>query len=763
MILRNPAQRRDSFFRTLLLTVALCLSTVMFRAQGILGTVVEEFSRQVIANAEIQISIDDSLLQQGLTDSLGHYTFHTTSAGRVEIRIVAAGYSSLVEHDVILDGYSTLRLEHLLKKNAFDLPAVTVIATQKQSSPAIRSITADDIVTVAGNFDDPVRVGHSQPGIVLLNDQTNQFSFRGQSPVFNTWFLEGLEIVNPNHTNNAGTFSDQPTQSGGGVNMFSAQVLGTTDLYSGISPMKIMRNAGAVIDMHLHESPKPEFRAKASLLGLEFGGGIKPGPLTSLDFNFRYSFTGILTSLGADFGGEKINFYDGVLSFNKQGIKAKLKLFAWLGASENNFEKVDDPAKRERYKDFFDILYENSAVGLGFNYDYTLGPKFNLKSGASFSKLVSTYDRSGHYNSELVSLYLYQETNLLSTRLELQYAASSRIQLTGGLTSVHRGLVGSPDDIVGPFIRESILRPFLNAGITLLPKLTAEIGGEINYSLLSSQDAVNGYRLNLKWQTGNYNYLYAGFRHAPGQSVLNEYSNTKFLVDKSELGWKMSKEHLSLDFIFYYQEINNLTTFTNIAPVIHLADYMDGYFVFSDRQEAEGHAKYYGVEGDIKFSTSNAWSFNFNQTVYRSQTAVEDGPFIGGRFDGRYASHLAISKEIIKTSKGKNRIWNISLRALLNGGLWEETIDQEASAIAAYTVFNSPRVFNMQLPAYTRVDFGLARTIAHEKIRWRYSLDVQNVFGLTNIAYHYYDPFLEKVVVQDQLGIIPVLSVQASW
>jgi len=69
----------------------------------------------------------------------------------------------------------------------------------------------------------------------------------------------------------------------------------------------------------------------------------------------------------------------------------------------------------------------------------------------------------------------------------------------------------------------------------------------------------------------------------------------------------------------------------------------------------------------------------------------------------------------------------------------------------------------MQLPAYKRVDFGLARTIAFEKIRWRYSLDIQNVFGLTNLAYHYYDPYLNKIVAQEQLGIIPVLSIQASW
>ena len=49
------------------------------------------------------------------------------------------------------------------------------------------------------------------------------------------------------------------------------------------------------------------------------------------------------------------------------------------------------------------------------------------------------------------------------------------------------------------------------------------------------------------------------------------------------------------------------------------------------------------------------------------------------------------------------------------------------------------------------------------KVRWRYALDIQNVLGLTNVAYTYYDPYLKQVVDQQQLGLIPVLSVQASW
>jgi hypothetical protein len=91
------------------------LATLIVRGQGILGTVVEEFSRQVIANAEIQISIDDSLLQKVLTDSLGHYTFHTTAAGRVEIGLMQQAIQAWLNK---MSSWMAIppRLEHLLKK-----------------------------------------------------------------------------------------------------------------------------------------------------------------------------------------------------------------------------------------------------------------------------------------------------------------------------------------------------------------------------------------------------------------------------------------------------------------------------------------------------------------------------------------------------------------------------------------------------------------------------------------------------------------------
>ena len=201
----------DSFFRVILSAVLFCLTGSMLPAQGVIGSVAEEFSRQPINHASVIISLRDSIVFNGHTDRDGHYALRLLKAGRISIAITAPGYADQQMTDVLLDGYSTEHVEHFLEKASFDLPGITVVASRQEATSFIRTITPDDMLQVAGNFEDPVRIAHSQPGIVLLNDQANHLSARGQAPIFNSWYLEGLQIVNPSHTSNAGTLSDLPT------------------------------------------------------------------------------------------------------------------------------------------------------------------------------------------------------------------------------------------------------------------------------------------------------------------------------------------------------------------------------------------------------------------------------------------------------------------------------------------------------------------------------------------------------------------------
>ncbi|MFZ1676882.1 MAG: TonB-dependent receptor [Saprospiraceae bacterium] len=756
MILRNPSLRRDSLF----IACSFCLFflSTSLSSQGVIGYVKEKISHQAISGAVISIIKGDSVLTSLSTDDNGRYDYHSADAGRIQIMIHALGFKTETPDLILLDGYTTYRLENFLETDAFNLQTVTV-SSIRPANPMLERISEEDLVLTAANYDDPVRVAQSKAGLVLVNDQANHLSARGESPLFNSWYLEGLEIVNPNHTSNAGTLSDLPTQSGGGVNLFSAQILGSTDVYTGINPLDMGRSAGAVIDMHLHESAKSEMRAKAGLLGFEYGGAQAIGENGMLDLNLRYSFTGVLTNLGADFGGEKINYYDGVISFRQLGQKYKLKIYGWAGKSLNQFDHVEDPEKIERYKDFFEIDFSNELYGGGIKYDYAFSQKMSLRTGISQSQSNAKYDRSGQFGPLPVSIHRNDLVNIFSSLAELNFNHSSRIHSSLGLNYTHKTAGAST------LREESFVRPYINAEIDLSQLLKIEAGGEINHSF-QNDHTIPGYRAVIQWRRDENRSIYLGARHAAGQSLSdpgNTSTTNPILIDKYELGLNSAYRKHTTTIKFYYQKLSQLTLYVVQDNLVMLADFFESSTSLNFPVFNNGVNKSYGLEEEWRYRNQKGWALEFNANIYKSIRGIKDTNLSVGRFNGEFAFNFLASKEIVHEKKGKNRIWNFSLRGFILGGLRESVIDQNLSSAAETTVYVNPGNFGVRLPNYSRVDISISRTIANPKIRWRYALDVQNVLGISNTAFHYYDPFLASIQTQEQLGIIPVLSVQASW
>ncbi len=766
MILGSLAIERDSFFRIFLLAICFCLSSLSLCSQGVSGVVTESFSHHPIQNATVKISFKDHTDFECTTNAMGQYHWQMNKAGRAIIEITADGFQSSVVTDLLFDGYTTVELSYTLEKIAFDLEGIMVVASQNNFTPFVRTITPDDALRIAGNFEDPVRIAHSEPGIVLLNDQANHLSARGQSPLFNSWYLEGLTIVNPNHTSNAGTLSDLPTQYGGGVNMFSAQTLGSTEVYMGVNPMSVNTNSGAAIDMHLHETAKPEWRAKAGLLGFELGGGTAIGHHSMLDFNLRYSFTGILTSLGADFGGEKINYYDGVVSFRNEGEKHKLKLFTWAGRSTNIFEHVEPSEDRETYKDFFDIDYGNDILGVGGRYDLTIAPKLFFKSGIAYSEIKASYLKNGPFDTIPSLVDRNYITGIISAFAEMTIQHTQKIHSNIGTDVTHKTY--RIDNNESSYDEEnSSIRPYINTFITFAPKWNLELGGECQYNS-DNQEWVPGYRFQLNWNLSGSNLLFAGMRHAPNLPFYESESAGKFVYvvsDAYEIGWKYARAKHKVGLNLYSQRMEGLITYPFTSnpnsqnDYEYMADYPNAQYAGILGSGRNGASHQIGVEGQWEYTSSNEWALNVNQSVYKSVRGLEDSELASGRYNGKFTTHFSIAKEVLKAGD-KNKFWNFSMRGIYNGGLWEPTFNTQINVPPYYAY---PVIYNQRIPNYFRIDVGITRTIARAKVRWRYSLDIQNVFGITNVAYHYYDPYLDQIVPQNQLGLIPVLSVQASW
>ncbi|RMF00284.1 MAG: carboxypeptidase-like regulatory domain-containing protein, partial [Bacteroidetes bacterium] len=278
-------------------------------AQAVLrGTVRDADNGQPLVGATVQLT-----KQMGTsTDSLGRFRFDQLLPGRYTVSVSYLGYQQLDLKEVLVANGKEKVLDLALLEAPTSLTAVTVKGSRSLSTsptPNLRRLTQEETLRFPATFFDPGRLAMAYPGLSGANDQANHLIIRGQAPNGMHWRLEGLEIVNPNHTANAGTFSDRATLNGGGVNAISAQLLAETQFYLGAFPATYGNATAGLLDMQLRtgNNERHEYTFQAGLIGIDLAA---EGPLgkngSSFLVNYRYSATGLLSDLGVPLGDEDI-------------------------------------------------------------------------------------------------------------------------------------------------------------------------------------------------------------------------------------------------------------------------------------------------------------------------------------------------------------------------------------------------------------------------------------------------------------------------
>ena len=128
------------------------------------------------------------------------------------------------------------------------------------------------------------------------------------------------------------------------------------------------------------------------------------------------------------------------------------------------------------------------------------------------------------------------------------------------------------------------------------------------------------------------------------------------------------------------------------------------------------------------------------------------------RFDGNYIFNLTSGKEWTKTKKGKDKTWGINARLTYLGGYRDSPIDVTASRENTVTTYVENEVFSIQQDAYFKLDVRLYYKKSKGNRSSMIALDLQNATNQENIAFSYYDTQQERVIIQNQLGLIPNLS-----
>jgi hypothetical protein len=368
----------------------LCLSlSAQGLNQSVFGLVTDELTGEPLMGATI--TVKDSVKDiSGKSDDKGKFKIDNVPPGRRVVKASLPGYASLTIPDVVIQTGRQNRLEIQLSQNVSMADSVIITASEisrKLIGPSTRVFTVEETRRYATTYFDPARLATSYPGVVATDDGANHISVRGNSPNGLKWRLEGVEIVNPNHLANGGTASDRPSLAGGGVNILSAQMLSTSRFLSGAFDARYGNALGGVMDVDLRSGnpTKDEYTLQFGLLGLDVAAEGPFGEKGKASFvgNYRYSTVGLLTQLGVDFGGEKINFQD--LSFNFDLPTAKLgtfRVFGMGGTSRNLFEarRVADSLWSVQ-KDRSDITFRSRMGAAGISHKILLGEKNGLENG----------------------------------------------------------------------------------------------------------------------------------------------------------------------------------------------------------------------------------------------------------------------------------------------------------------------------------------------------------------------------------------------
>lgn len=758
-------------------------------AQTIRGTVRNLDNGLPIAGATVLLS-GIMTPSATTTDTVGVFIFQNLRPGYYTCEITLQGFESQVIQEINLTAGKEQVLTLALRRSASQLPELIVRANQpgrrSQQTLAEIPLTRDQTLRFPATFFDPARLAMAYPGVSGNDDQANGLSIRGNNPASVRWRLEGVDVVNPNHLPNAGTFSDRPAAASGGVLMFSAQMLDNSALLTGNYPAGYGDALGGIMDMNLRKgnTNQHEFTAQAGLIGLDVAA---EGPLFGKDknsylVNYRYSTVGLLSQMGISLGDEQIRFQDLSFKFHFSGKKgSEWTVFALGGLNDNVFERKTDSTDIKQYKDLFDIDF-NSKTGIAGIANWTpLGDKTWLKVALVIS---------GQQNKRRASADIQQsEDEQTETRsglvVTLQHRLSEQWRVSGGgnAQKIHFSGVSTFDQsfLYLGNLNAYLWQPWINWEWSAPGRqVTAQLGLHSNIytanaplnthnESLEPRASVN-WRLNHRhrftmaygWHSQlNPLWLLADHRVGvsdPGQAYPNQGSG---LVQARHLGlrhqWQWSHAW-SLKTEMFWQNMSRIPvsrsdrsfSLFNITEIAAL-----------DNLSITGTAENKGLEVNLEHYLTGGWFLVANASLFDSRYKGEDLIWRASRWDLGHILNFTAGREWQRAvqENGKVKAFGINGRATYTGGYRVMPVDLAASRQAGTTQFDTSNGWSEQLPGYFRVDLRVywKRSFGNRR-NSTFAMDFQNATMQKNIAYYYYDPFTNQVETKEQLGLIPNIS-----
>jgi hypothetical protein len=754
--------------------------------QRVRGTVVDAESRKPVAG--IIVAVNGLPDIGAVTDSFGAFRIEGVPVGRHSFSFTGTDFEPYYLSDMAVIAGKELELNAALKESFQKMQEVTVSTTRDKhraqnefATLSARSFSVEETKRYAASLADPARMVQNFPGVSNNGDGDNSIVVRGNSPKGVLWRLEGIEIPSPNHFGGLGS-------TGGPISMLNANVLGTSDFYTGAFTPEIGNALSGAFDLQFRNgsTTRREHTVQLGALGLEAAteGPFRKGGKSSYLFNYRYSTLAVLGRF-LDLNGVQPDYQDA--SFKLHFPTEKAGTFSVFGLGGYNKASREADKDSTQWEEHGNWGYEQrSKTGIiGASHQYFLSKNAYLKTviSASYDGTKGTDDTlhaGENYRAKEVAKMDFAN---MAYRLSVLYnqKVDARNTLRTGIVAQHLGYnlnyryYDGADDAWKTAFTGSGSTQYYQAYAQWKSRLTDRLTlvGGAHASLL----ALNGRysiepRASVAYRAshGQTISLAAGLHSKPDHLSTYLYRNPSNEKDNKDLdlqrafhavaGYEASLPgRIRFKAEVYYQRLYNIGVEQDSNSHFSMLNAESSYSLLGAEKPlvSEGTGNNYGVDISLERPFANRWYALVTGSVFKSMYEDYAGRSFSTRFDRGYQANLIFGKEFPVNASGTKTL-GLNGKILCSGGQRQSLIDLEASRAAEKAVYVPGENFTQHAPAYFRADLGVYYKMNRRNSTHSIQLDIQNLTNRQNLYGSYYDARSGTVKQSYQLGIFPNIS-----
>ncbi|MBI1306357.1 MAG: TonB-dependent receptor [Bacteroidetes bacterium] len=797
--------------RFILLTLlVLLIQLPVLNAQGlkqtVRGVVKDAVSKQALSGATILVK-NDAHQYGSITDENGAYSIPDVEIGRYDIVCQYVGYEERALFQVEVTATKEVVLNFDMTEDLATL-GVAEIKLRKDKSKTInsdirvsgRTFSIEESQRYAGSRGDVARMAQNFAGVQGANDSRNDIIVRGNSPMGVLYRLEGIDIPNPNHFSSSGT-------TGGPVSMLNNNVLLNSDFISGAFPAEYGNANAAVFDLGVREgnNEKYEFLGQIGFAGFEgmAEGPFKKGKQASFLIDYRYSFLGLLATMGVNFGtGAAIPKYqDLTVKLNFPDKHGYTSLFALGGMSRIKIfqsEQTGDNLYRDGQED---LTYRTKTGVVGLTRYQQIGTKSNIKfilavDGSYTRTQLDTFAWST--NNEIINYSgRYRDGSSqgkYSLNVIYTHKFNAKASMSAG-TRLYEYFFNLEDSFFRSDLNRWVQPTNFNGNTTLSqtftslsyrfgPRLKMNTGINYAYFFYNNSQSLEpriglSYKVNGRYQISAgsglhsqvvpFRVYYEKFTDDYG----HQYTANQDVTLMRSLHFVLSHDvsinrNSRLKIETYYQHLFNIPVDRGDWPSYSMLNQGTDFGVqFTDSLVNKGTGRNYGIEFTLERFLSKGFYFLNTISLYRSLYTDYTGAEHSTAFDGKYAMNLLGGKEFYfkqrETKSGfKKPSLTVDIKAMINGGKRYTPIDVSKSVEQVKTVYTDD-IYGAKYKDYTRLDIRIAYKVQTKKITQEWGIDIQNVTNHQNIFTQRFDPATGKTYYSYQTGILPIGIYRATF